>query len=234
MEDVRSLSIIGQRTFDADSFGYDRLGEIAQLPSGRCPPDPRTSTTCTSEAFAQSRRGRGGKRQSQHLSHISPPKDEQPHIPFTGGSSHRSPHRLHSILDSIQPIGLHIIHPIVSTSFFADPSAFYRPIMSPKDQAVNFSFTRFSSLDFSSFGDSFIDFSGFQQSSLDGHRYITRVTFFRVCSRVLRVASADNPPRLSVRVGVRMRPRMRPRMRMRMRPRMRHCDDRLRVGLSAP
>ncbi|CAI9114702.1 OLC1v1015481C1 [Oldenlandia corymbosa var. corymbosa] len=31
MEDVRSLSIIGQRTFDADSFGYDRLGEIAQV-----------------------------------------------------------------------------------------------------------------------------------------------------------------------------------------------------------
>ncbi|CAI9117513.1 OLC1v1018913C1 [Oldenlandia corymbosa var. corymbosa] len=30
MEDVRSLSIIGQRTFDADSFGYGRLGEIAQ------------------------------------------------------------------------------------------------------------------------------------------------------------------------------------------------------------
>ncbi|CAI9117480.1 OLC1v1018880C1 [Oldenlandia corymbosa var. corymbosa] len=31
MEDVRSLSIIGQRTFDADSFGYDRLGEIGQV-----------------------------------------------------------------------------------------------------------------------------------------------------------------------------------------------------------
>ncbi|CAI9090449.1 OLC1v1025226C1 [Oldenlandia corymbosa var. corymbosa] len=31
MEDVRSLSIIGQRTFDKDSFGYDRLGEIAQV-----------------------------------------------------------------------------------------------------------------------------------------------------------------------------------------------------------
>ncbi|CAI9106424.1 OLC1v1005577C1 [Oldenlandia corymbosa var. corymbosa] len=31
MEDVRSLSIIGQRTFDAESFGYDRLGEIAQV-----------------------------------------------------------------------------------------------------------------------------------------------------------------------------------------------------------
>ncbi|CAI9102567.1 OLC1v1000857C1 [Oldenlandia corymbosa var. corymbosa] len=34
MEDVRSLSIIGQRTFDADSFGYDRLGEIAQVAEG--------------------------------------------------------------------------------------------------------------------------------------------------------------------------------------------------------
>ncbi|CAI9102989.1 OLC1v1001396C1 [Oldenlandia corymbosa var. corymbosa] len=31
MEDVRSLSIIGQRTFNKDSFGYDRLGEIAQV-----------------------------------------------------------------------------------------------------------------------------------------------------------------------------------------------------------
>ncbi|CAI9099863.1 OLC1v1036745C1 [Oldenlandia corymbosa var. corymbosa] len=37
MEDVRSLSIIGQCTFDKDSFGYDRFGEIAQLLSGRCP-----------------------------------------------------------------------------------------------------------------------------------------------------------------------------------------------------
>ncbi|CAI9091094.1 OLC1v1026021C1 [Oldenlandia corymbosa var. corymbosa] len=31
MEDIRSLSIIGQRTFDKDSFGYNGLGEIAQV-----------------------------------------------------------------------------------------------------------------------------------------------------------------------------------------------------------
>ncbi|CAI9105860.1 OLC1v1004877C1 [Oldenlandia corymbosa var. corymbosa] len=36
MEDVHSLSIIGQRTFDKDSFGYDRLGEIAQVAERRC------------------------------------------------------------------------------------------------------------------------------------------------------------------------------------------------------
>ncbi|CAI9108272.1 OLC1v1007841C1 [Oldenlandia corymbosa var. corymbosa] len=37
MEDVRSLSIIGQHTFDKDSFGYDRLGEIAQVAERRYP-----------------------------------------------------------------------------------------------------------------------------------------------------------------------------------------------------
>ncbi|CAI9103005.1 OLC1v1001414C1 [Oldenlandia corymbosa var. corymbosa] len=103
MEDVRSLSIIGQRTFDTDSFGYDRLGEIAQvaeralsvnatnvvrhdldrhvevhdiLSQELAPVDPTQQhpPPAPPRRSRGSRRGRGGKRQSHHLGHISPPK----------------------------------------------------------------------------------------------------------------------------------------------------------------
>ncbi|CAI9118338.1 OLC1v1019897C1 [Oldenlandia corymbosa var. corymbosa] len=170
MEDVRSLSIIGQSTFDADSFGYDRLGEIAQVAERAlsvnamnvvrhdldrhvevndesrtctCRPDPTTSTSHTSEAFAQS------------------------HIPFTDGSSHQSPH--HSLQHLSHQSPHHSSH---QSPHHSSPTqqAFYRPIMSPQHQQSHFAFTQFSSPQTSQpqFGDAFIDFSGFQQSSLDG------------------------------------------------------------------
>ncbi|CAI9114607.1 OLC1v1015364C1 [Oldenlandia corymbosa var. corymbosa] len=141
MEDVRSLSIIGQRTFDADSFGYDRLGEIAQVaeralsvnatnvvrhdldrhvevhdilsqelapidPTQQHPPPkpPRRSR--------KSQRGRGGQETITSSQPHQSSQHEQSHIPFTGGSSHQSPHRLHSILDKHSAHRSHIIHPI--------------------------------------------------------------------------------------------------------------------------
>ncbi|CAI9095087.1 OLC1v1030946C1 [Oldenlandia corymbosa var. corymbosa] len=124
----------------------------------------------------------------------------EPHIPFTGGSSHRSPHRspLHSRQHSAHRSPHHSSH---QSPHHSSPThrAFYRPIMSPRPR-VNFSFTRFSSPRLLGVGLEILLLTfRFQQSSLDGHRYITRVTFFRVCSRVLRVASADNPGEVSVR-----------------------------------
>ncbi|CAI9106002.1 OLC1v1005050C1 [Oldenlandia corymbosa var. corymbosa] len=174
MEDVCSLSIIGQRTFDKDSFGYDRLGEIAQvaeralsvnatnvvrhdldrqvevndiLSQELAPVDPTQQHPPDLRGVrAGLSMGVGGKRQSRPLSHISPPSISSLISPSLT-SPHQSPH--HSS---------------------PTQQAFYRPIMSPQHQQSHFAFTQFSSLQTSQpqFGDAFIDFSGFQQSSLDG------------------------------------------------------------------
>ncbi|CAI9102587.1 OLC1v1000878C1 [Oldenlandia corymbosa var. corymbosa] len=80
MEDVRSLSIIGQRTFDADSFGYDRLGEIAQVA------ERALSVNATNVVHHDLDRHVESPHHSlQHSSHQSP--HHSPHH-----SSHQSPH----------------------------------------------------------------------------------------------------------------------------------------------
>ncbi|CAI9112214.1 OLC1v1012629C1 [Oldenlandia corymbosa var. corymbosa] len=117
MEDVRSLSIIGQRTFDADSFGYDCLGEIAQvaeralsvnatnvvrhdldrhvevhdiLSQELAPVDP-TQQHPPPRPPRRSRRSQRGRGEQETITSSQPHQSsqhEQSHIPFTGGSSH--------------------------------------------------------------------------------------------------------------------------------------------------
>ncbi|CAI9108449.1 OLC1v1008038C1 [Oldenlandia corymbosa var. corymbosa] len=175
MEDVRSLSIIGQRTFDADSFGYDRLGEIAQvaeralsvnatnvvrhdldrhvevhdiLSQELAPVDPTQQhpPPRPPRRSRRSQRGRGGQETITTSQPHQSSQHEQSHIPFTGGSSHQSPHQ--SPLHSRQ----HSAHQSPHHSSHQSPhhsspthQAFYRPIMSPQHQQSNFSFTQFSS-----------------------------------------------------------------------------------------
>ncbi|CAI9102752.1 OLC1v1001071C1 [Oldenlandia corymbosa var. corymbosa] len=173
MEDVRSLSIIGQHTFDADSFGYDRLGEIAQVaeralsvnatnvvrhdldrhievhdilsqelapvdPTQQHPPPrpPRRSR--------RSQRGRGGQETITSSQPHQSSQHEQSHIPFTGGSSHRSPHRSTPFSTTFSPSVSTSFIPSVSTSFFADPTGVLPSDYVSQHQEVNFSFTRFS------------------------------------------------------------------------------------------
>ncbi|CAI9099624.1 OLC1v1036474C1 [Oldenlandia corymbosa var. corymbosa] len=197
MEDVRSLSIIGQRTFDADSFGYDRLGEIARSSlSGRYPtqqhPPPRPP-----RRSRRSQRGRGGQETITTSQPHQSSQHEQSHIPFTGGSSHQSPHQspLHSRQHSAHQSPHHSSH---QSPHHSSPThqAFYRPIMSPQHQQSNFSFTQFSSPQTSQrqFGDSFIDFSGFQQSSLDGQSiHYTSNFLSSMFEGVAGQHQADNP-----------------------------------------
>ncbi|CAI9090509.1 OLC1v1025291C1 [Oldenlandia corymbosa var. corymbosa] len=175
MEDVRSLSIIGQRTFDADSFGYDRLGEIAQvaeralsvnatnvvrhdldrhvevhdiLSQELAPVDPTQQhpPPRPPRRSRRSQRGRGGQETITSSQPHQSSQHEQSHIPFTSGSSHQSPHQ--SPLHSRQ----HSAHQSPHHSSHQSPhhssptqEAFYRPIMSPQHQQSNFSFTQFSS-----------------------------------------------------------------------------------------
>ncbi|CAI9115146.1 OLC1v1015983C1 [Oldenlandia corymbosa var. corymbosa] len=175
MEDVRSLSIIGQRTFDADSFGYDRLGEIAQvaerawsvnatnvvrhdldrhvevndiLSQELAPVDPAQQhpPSRPPRHSRRSQRGRGGQETIISSQPHQSSQHEQSHIPFTSGSSHQSPHQ--SPLHSRQ----HSAHQSPHHSSHQSPhhssptqQAFYRPIMSPQHQQSNFAFTQFSS-----------------------------------------------------------------------------------------
>ncbi|CAI9109334.1 OLC1v1009138C1 [Oldenlandia corymbosa var. corymbosa] len=210
MEDVRSLSIIGHRTFDADSFGYDRLGEIAQvaervlsvnatnvvrhdldrhvevhdiLSQELAPVDP-TQQHPPPKPPRRSRRsqhGRGGQERITSSQPHQSSQHEQSHIPFTGSSSHQSPH-----------------HSSHQSPHHSSPTqqAFYRPIMSPQHQQSNFSFTQFSSPQTSQrqFGDSFIDFSGFKQSSLDGQSiHYTSNFLSSMFEGVAGQHQADNP-----------------------------------------
>ncbi|CAI9102669.1 OLC1v1000971C1 [Oldenlandia corymbosa var. corymbosa] len=120
MEDVRSLSIIGQRTFDKDSFGYDRLGEIAQvaeralsvnatnvvrhnlerqvavndiLSQELAPVDPiqQYPPPRPPRRSRRSQRGRGGQETITPTQPHQSSQHQQSHIPFTDGSSHQSP-----------------------------------------------------------------------------------------------------------------------------------------------
>ncbi|CAI9106412.1 OLC1v1005561C1 [Oldenlandia corymbosa var. corymbosa] len=122
MEDVRSLSIIGQRTFDADSFGYDRLGEIAQVAEralsvnatnvvrhdldrhvevhdilsqelASVDPTQQHPTPRPPRRSRRSQRGHGGQETITTSQPHQSSQHEQSHIPFTGGSSHQSPHQ---------------------------------------------------------------------------------------------------------------------------------------------
>ncbi|CAI9106458.1 OLC1v1005617C1 [Oldenlandia corymbosa var. corymbosa] len=122
MEDVRSPSIIGQRTFDADSFGYDRLGEIAQLLERALSVNATNVVRHDLDRHVEVSAWAWGQRQSQHLSHISPPKMSGLIFPSPAVHPIGLHIDLHSILDKIQPIGLTSFIPSVSTSFFADPS----------------------------------------------------------------------------------------------------------------
>ncbi|CAI9095104.1 OLC1v1030965C1 [Oldenlandia corymbosa var. corymbosa] len=175
MEDVRSLSIIGQRTFDADSFGYDRLGEIAQVAERAlsvnatnvvrhdldrhvevndilcqelAPVDPTQQhpPPRPPRRSCRSQRGRGGQETITST--------QQSHIPFTGGSSHQSP--FHSRQYSSHQSPHHSPHHSSYQSphhsphqspHYSSPTqqAFYRPIMSPQHQQSHFAFTQFSS-----------------------------------------------------------------------------------------
>ncbi|CAI9089902.1 OLC1v1024554C1 [Oldenlandia corymbosa var. corymbosa] len=160
MEDVRSLSIIGQRTFDADSFGYDRLGEIAQvaeralsvnatnvvrhdldrhvevhdiLNQELAPVDPTQQhpPPRPPRRSRRSQRGRGGQETITSSQPHQSSQHEQSHIPFTGGSSHQSP--LHSRQHSAHQSPHHSSH---QSPHHSSPTqqAFYRPIMSPQHQ----------------------------------------------------------------------------------------------------
>ncbi|CAI9117299.1 OLC1v1018665C1 [Oldenlandia corymbosa var. corymbosa] len=129
MEDVRSLSIIGQRTVDADSFGYDRLGEIAQvaeralsvnatnvvrhdldrhvevndiLSQELTPADPTQQhpPPRPPRRSCRSQRGRGGQETITPTQPHQSSQHQQSHIPFTDGSSNQSPH--HSPHHSLQ------------------------------------------------------------------------------------------------------------------------------------
>ncbi|CAI9102514.1 OLC1v1000796C1 [Oldenlandia corymbosa var. corymbosa] len=120
MEDVRSLSIIDQRTFDKDSFGYDRLGEIAQvaerllsvnatnvvrhdlerqvevndiLSQKLAPVDPTQQhpPPRPPRRSRRSQRGRGGQETITPTQPHQSSQHQQSHIPFTDGSSHQSP-----------------------------------------------------------------------------------------------------------------------------------------------
>ncbi|CAI9099869.1 OLC1v1036751C1 [Oldenlandia corymbosa var. corymbosa] len=120
MKDVHSLSIIGQRTFDKDSFGYDRLGEIAQvaeqalsvnatnfvrhdlerqvevndiLSQELAPVDP-TQQYPPPRPPRRSRRSQRGHGRQETITPTQPHQSsqhQQSHTPFTDGSSHQSP-----------------------------------------------------------------------------------------------------------------------------------------------
>ncbi|CAI9099533.1 OLC1v1036373C1 [Oldenlandia corymbosa var. corymbosa] len=172
MEDVRSLSIIGQRTFDADSFGYDRLGEIAQVAERALFVNATDVVRHDLDRHVEVSAWAWGARDNHIHSATSV-------LPKIASLIFPSP--------AVHPIGLHIdLHSILDkdsahrsphhsshqSPHHSSPiqQAFYRPIMSPQHQQSHFAFTQFSSPQTSQrqFGDSFIDFSGFQQSSLDG------------------------------------------------------------------
>ncbi|CAI9106453.1 OLC1v1005612C1 [Oldenlandia corymbosa var. corymbosa] len=120
MEDVRSLSIIGQRTFDKDSFGYDSLGEIAQVAEralsvnatnvvrhdverqvevndilsqeiGHVDPTQQYPPPRPPRRSRRSQRGRGGQETITPTQPHQSYRHQQSHIPFTEGSSHQSP-----------------------------------------------------------------------------------------------------------------------------------------------
>ncbi|CAI9117818.1 OLC1v1019303C1 [Oldenlandia corymbosa var. corymbosa] len=119
-EDVRSLSIKGHRTFDADSFGYDRLGEVAQvaeralsvnatnvvrhdldrhvevndiLSQQLAPVDPTQQhpPPRPPRRSRRSQRGCGGQETIAPTQPHQCSQHQQSHIPFTEGSSHQSP-----------------------------------------------------------------------------------------------------------------------------------------------
>ncbi|CAI9115473.1 OLC1v1016378C1 [Oldenlandia corymbosa var. corymbosa] len=167
MEDVRSLSIIGQRTFDADSFGYDRLGEIAQVAERALSVN---ATNVTSEAFAQVSAWAWGARDNHIHSAISV-------LPASAFSYSLHWRFIPSVSTSVStlfstafsPSVSTSFIPSVSTSFFADPTGVLPSDYVSPAPAVPFCLhSVFLPSDFSAqFGDFFIDFSGFQQSSLD-------------------------------------------------------------------
>ncbi|CAI9115743.1 OLC1v1016733C1 [Oldenlandia corymbosa var. corymbosa] len=197
MEDVRSLSIIGQYTFDKNSFGYDRLGEIAQVAehalsvdatnvvrhdlekqdevndilSQELGPVDLTQQYPPPEPLRRSRRSQRGCGRREAITPTQPHQSshhQQSHILFTQFSSHQSPH--HSLQHSSHQSPHHSPHHSLHSSVSPTQQAFYRPIMSPQHHQSHFAFTQFSSHQPSQpqFGDCFIDLSRFQQSSLDG------------------------------------------------------------------
>ncbi|CAI9099498.1 OLC1v1036331C1 [Oldenlandia corymbosa var. corymbosa] len=175
MEDVRSLSIIGQCTFDADSFGYDRLGEIAQVAEralsinatdvvrhdldshvefndilsqelAHVDPTQQHPPPRPSRRSRRSQRGRGGQGTITPTQPHQSSQHQQSHIPFIDGSSHQSPH--HSLQHSSHQSPHHSSHQSPHQSLHHSSltqQAFYRPIMSPQYQQSHFAFTQFSS-----------------------------------------------------------------------------------------
>ncbi|CAI9108876.1 OLC1v1008576C1 [Oldenlandia corymbosa var. corymbosa] len=197
MEDVHSLSIIGQRTFDKDSFGYDRLGKIVQVAEralsvnatnvvrhnlekqdevydilsqelGLVDPTQQYPPPKPPRHSRRSQRRRGRQETITPTQPHQSSQHQQSHIPFTQFSSHQSPHQ--SPHHSLQHSSHHSPHHSLHSSVSPTQQVFYRPIMSPQHQQSHFAFTQFSSHQPSQpqFGDSFIDLYGFQQSSLDG------------------------------------------------------------------
>ncbi|CAI9095882.1 OLC1v1031912C1 [Oldenlandia corymbosa var. corymbosa] len=246
----RDLAPHGQRTFDADSFGYDRLGEIAQvaeralsvnatnvvrhdldrhvevhdiLSQEFAPVDPTQQhpPPRPPRRSRRSQRGRGGQETITTSQPHQSSQHEQSHISFTGGSSHQSPHQ--SPLHSRQ----HSAHQSPHHSSHQSPhhssptqQAFYRPIMSPQHQQSNFSFTQFSSPQTSQ--------RQFGDSFIDFSGFQQSSLdgqsihyTSNFLSSMFEGVAGQHQADNPAEVSVRVRVRMRLRMRLRMRMRMR-------------